>query len=190
MSVVARLTVIASLSIITACSVRPPEHSSEYLDPVTAASVATVDAPTVFARAHQDIASNARQYATMAAVSVDRSGHYEYFLVVYFWSTIDSRLSGADLHPGETLMLLADDRAIRLPRDGRSLNEAGISIRPYAPTHVRGPPRLYHTDSATLQFLAKARHLRLQLEGDEDPRPFEIWVDGRSSLARFSAAAN
>jgi hypothetical protein len=55
----------------------------------------------------------------------------------------------------------------------------------HAPLHTRGPPRLYRTDKATLEFISKARRLRLQLEGDEDPRPFDLWTDGRADLARL-----
>ena len=153
----------------------------------TAALVTTVTSPIVFARSHLDVASNARQYATVAAVSVNRSGHYEYVLLVYLWSTVDPRL-GIDRHPGQNVILLADDRAIRLVRDGRSMHEVGISTPLHAPEHVRGQPRIYRTDRETLQFLSGARRVRLLLEGDEDPRPFDVWTDGRRALAQFASA--
>ncbi len=160
----------------------------EWLDPVTAASITVVASPIVFARAHQDVSSNSRQFATVAAVSVNRSGHFDYMLLVYLWSTVDPRLA-ADVHPGETVVLLADDRAIKLTRDGRTLKEAGLAHPVLAPAHTRGPPRLYRIDKATLQFISRARRLRLQLDGDEDPRPFDVWTDGRPDLARFAATS-
>jgi hypothetical protein len=166
----------------------PATHPSEYLDPDTAALVTTVSSPIVFARAHLDVAANARQYATVAAVSINRSGRYEYVLLVYLWSTVDSRL-GIDLHPGQNVILLADDRAIRLVRDSRSMHEAGISTPLHAPEHVRGQPRIYRTDRETLQFLSGARRVRLLLEGDEDPRPFDVWTDGRRELAYWLKVA-
>jgi len=166
---------------------REPPHPSEYLDPVTAAMVSSVTAPMIFARAHPDVAANARQYANIVGASVNRSGHYEYVLLVYLWSTVDSRL-GAGAHPGETLLLLADDRAIRIQRDGRSLREVGIAKPLLAPLHTRGPPRIYKTDRATLQFISTALHLRLQLEGDQDARPFDLWKDGRRQLGQLAAA--
>ncbi len=164
-----------------------PERPPEYLDPDTAALVTTVSEPLVFARSHLDVAANARQYATVAAVSVNRSGEYEYVLLVYLWATIDPRL-GIDRHPGQNVILLADDRAIRLARDNRSMHEVGISTPLHAPEHIRGQPRIYRTDRETLQFLAKARRVRLLLEGDEDPRPFDVWTDGRPALAKFASA--
>jgi hypothetical protein len=165
----------------------PTPHPPEYLDPDTAALVTTVNSPIIFARTDNDVAANARQYATVAAVSVNRSGRYEYVLLVYLWSTLDPRL-GIDRHPGQNIILLADDRAIRLIRDSRSMHEVGISTPLHAPEHIRGQPRIYRTDHETLQFLAKATRVRLLLEGDEDPRPFDIWTDGRRALAQFASA--
>lgn len=176
---------VAACIVLTACSFAP-ERPPEYLDPETAASVTTVATPMVFARAHQDVAANARQYITVAAVSVNRSGKYEYVLLAYLWSTVDPRL-GADRHPGQNMILLADDRAIRLVRDGHSLHEVGISTPLHAPEHVRGQPRIYRTDLDTLKFLARARRVRLLLEGDEDPRPFDVWTDGRDALRQFTS---
>jgi hypothetical protein len=118
---------------------------------------------------------------------VNRSGHYEYLLLVYLWSTVDARL-GAGAHPGDTLVLLADDRAIRLQRDGRSLKETGIAKPLLVPLHFRGPPRIYRTDRATLQFISTARLLRMQLEGDQDARPFDVWKDGRRQLGQLAAS--
>jgi hypothetical protein len=185
------LLAIVSLCLVCCKAAGPPRpkagsHPNEYLDPVTAAMVSSVTAPMIFARAHQDVAANARQYATVVGSSVNRSGHYEYLLLVYIWSTVDARL-GAGAHPGDTLVLLADDRAIRLQRDGRSLREAGIAKPLLAPLHSRGPPRIYKTDRATVQFISSARQLRMQLEGDQDARPFDLWKDGRRQLGQLAA---
>jgi hypothetical protein len=166
-----------------------PERPPEYLDPETAAQVTTVSSPLVFARAHQDVAANSRQYVTVAAVSVNRSGHFEYVLLVYLWSTVDPRL-GVDRHPGQNVILLADDHAVRLVRDTRGMKEVGISRPLHAPEHIRGQPRIYRTDRETLEFIAAARRVRLLLEGDEDARPFDVWTDGRRELAQFAAAGN
>jgi hypothetical protein len=177
--------IIVSLCLLS-CKAAAPRHPNEYLDSVTAAMVSSVTAPMIFARAHPDVAANARQYATVVGASVNHSGRYEYVLLVYIWSTIDARL-GAGAHPGDTLVFLADDRAIRLQRDGRSMKEVGIAKPLLAPLHTRGPPRLYRTDRATLQFLSTARHVRMQLEGDQDARPFDVWKDGRRELGQLAA---
>jgi hypothetical protein len=176
---------IVSLCLLS-CKAAAPRHPNEYLDSVTAAMVSSVTTPIIFARAHPDVAANARQYANVIGASVNRSGHYEYVLLVYIWSTVDARL-GAGAHPGETLMLLADDRAIQLQRDGRSLKEVGIAKPLLPPLHARGSPRIYRTDRATLQFISTAHHLRMQLEGDQDARPFDLWKDGRRELGQLVA---
>ncbi len=189
-SLIRCISVIFMSLVIAGCtSSAARRRPAEYLDPVTAASVASVAAPIIFARAHQDVAANSRQYATVVGASVNRSGHYEYLLLAYIWSTVDPRL-GADVHPGDNLILLADDRAIRLVRDGRSLKDAGIAKPLERPLHTRGPPRVYRIDRDTLRFVASAHRLRLQLEGDGDTRPFDVWQDGRRELATLAAAAN
>jgi hypothetical protein len=178
------ILILVSLSLLS-CKARPPRHPDEYLDAVTAAMVSSVTAPMIFARAHQDVAANSRQYVNVVATSVNRQGRYEYVLLVYIWSTVDARL-GAGSHPGETLLFLADERAIRLQRDGRSLRDVGVAEPLMRPLHFRGPPRIYKTDRDTVRFIASARHLRLQLEGDQDPRPFDIWKDGRRQLGMLN----
>jgi hypothetical protein len=190
-------------SVFAGCADAPAPESPQYLDPVTAAMVTYAGSPMVFVRAHQDVSANSRQYLTVAAVTVNRSGRYEYLLLVYLWSTVDPRL-GADRHPGQNLIWLADDRAIRMVRDGRSMQEAGVSKPLYAPEHWRGRlahgssglahgssgPRIYRTDRQTLLFLSSAKRLRLVLEGDDDARPFDVWTDGRRALAELAAAGN
>lgn len=188
-----RWLILLSCALLTSglagCAGAPPPESPQYLDPVTAAMVTSASSPMVFARAHQDVSANSRQYLTIAAVSINRSGRYEYLLLVYLWSTVDPRL-GIDRHPGQNLVWLADDRAIRLVRDGRSMKEAGVSRPLYAPAHWRGRPRIYRTDRQTLLFLSSAKRLRLVLEGDDDARPFDVWTDGRRALGALAAAGN
>ncbi|MBV8853202.1 MAG: hypothetical protein JOZ93_00300 [Sinobacteraceae bacterium] len=173
---------------LSACSgaARP---APEYLDAQTGATVAHVRAPIIFARAHADVAANARQYSNLVVVRINRSGRYEYLLLVYNWTTVDPRL-GAGRRPGDTLLLLADERLIRLPRDSRSLHEAGLERPPLRPLHYRGPPWLYVVSEDELQFIADARRLRLQFDADPDKRPFDIWQDGRRALAGLVAGAN
>ena len=178
------------------CASAPAPEPAQYLDPVTAAMVTSVSSPMVFARAHQDVSANSRQYLTVVAVSVNRSGRYEYLLFVYLWSTVDPRL-GADRHPGQNLIWLADDRAIRLVRDARGMQEAGVSRPLHEPEHRHGRlahgssgPRVYRTDRQTLLFLSSAKRLRLVLEGDDDPRPFDVWTDGRRAIGALAAAGN
>ncbi len=174
---------------IAGCSNTAARRPAEYLDPDTAASVSSVTRPIIFARPHQDVAVNSRQYATVVGASVNRAGRYQYLLLVYLWSTVDPRL-GAGVHPGNNVILLADDRAIRLQRDSGTPRDAGIAKPLDRPAHTRGLPRVYRIDPSTLRFVASAHRLRFQVEGDSDTRPFDVWKDGRRELAQLAAAAN
>jgi hypothetical protein len=173
---------------LCACS-NGPRAADEYLDAQTGATVTHVRAPIIFARAHPDVAANARQYVNLIAVRINRSGRYEYLLLVYNWTTVDPRL-GAGRRSGDTLLLLADERLIRLHRDSRSLHEAGLERPPLMPLHYRGQPWLYVASEDELQFIAHARRLRLQFDADPDKRPFDIWKDGRRALVGLAASSN
>jgi hypothetical protein len=54
--------------------------------------------------------------------------------------------------------------------------------------HYRGWPRIYRTDRDTLKFISTARRVRMQLEGDQDTRPFDLWKDGRRELGQLATA--
>ena len=85
-------------------------------------------------------------------------------------------------------MLLADERAIRLRRDGRSLQEAGIAeplLRPAARSRAR--PASIAPTVTLCSSLQPHTTLRLQLEGDQDARPFDLWKDGRRELGQLAA---
>ncbi len=170
---------------LSACSALP-EHPppTEYLDEQTAATVTFVDKPMVFARSRTELAANARDYVTLAATSVNRSGKVQYLLLAYFWSTIEV--------PGEagsaaaaTLTLAADDRRISLALDPRSAREAGVSTAVHSPAGPARLPRVYRTDLDTLRFIAAVRRLEVRAGTDEAALAFEIWDDGRASLDSF-----
>jgi hypothetical protein len=42
--------------------------------------------------------------------------------------------------------------------------------------------------TVTLKFISAARHVRMQLEADQDTRPFELWKDGRRELGQLATA--
>jgi hypothetical protein len=65
--------------------------------------------------------------------------------------------------------------------------EVGIAKPLLPPPHYRGSPRIYRTDRDTLKFIAASQRVRLQLEGDQEARPFEIWKDGRRELGQLAA---
>jgi len=189
MRIAARVIAVAAATLLSGC-VTPPRDVVEYLDEETAASITAVQAPLVFARPQPHASANSRDYATMVAASVNRSGKYEYLLLVYVWSTLDPRTEDNINVDDDKLLLFADDREIKLEKDQRSSQEAGIARPLYVPAGTRSPPRVYPTDLDTLRFISRAQRMRMQL-GDNNIELFEIWSDaGRADLERFTRIAS
>ena len=78
-----------------------------------------MDKPLLFARDRSERAANLRDYVTMTAATVNRGGKRDTVLIAYIWSTLDARYEPA--RPvADTLVLVADDRRIRLDASGGS----------------------------------------------------------------------
>ena len=122
---------------------------------------------------------------TLAAASVDRTGHIEQVLLGYVWSTIDPRMRHDPEPADQTLLIAADDRVIVLSADPRTAREVGIASPVAVPTGSNATQTVYPIDIATLRFLAVARELRLTIRSGTDPRPFELWGDGRGALREY-----
>lgn len=172
---------------LAGCAV-PAVQPTEYLDMETAVTVSTVATPFIFARRRPELASNARDYATLAAVSVNRSGRIENLLLVYVWSTVDPRIRPEKSPDPKTLVVLADDRTLRFSRDNRTPREAGFSRPLHAPAGYSDSAHLYPVDVQTLRFIAGSGRLMLRFTDDE--RPFDmLWQDGRAALIDFAGTS-
>jgi hypothetical protein len=157
----------------------------------------TVGRPMVFARERPNFAVHMRDYITIAAASTDRAGKLDSILIVYYWTTFDPHGRDGDLatparsggDPAEKspdeLVLIADDRRIRLVRTERSAHEAGIEERAHAPPVGRVAPTVYSIDLPTLRYIAAARSLSAQTRTGESVLDYDIWEDGRPALAQW-----
>jgi hypothetical protein len=182
-----RFAPLALLLALAACAAAP-QRPSEYLDETTGATITSVEVPLVFARARPELAYGARDYVTLAAANVNRTGHVEQVFLGYIWSTIDPRMR-RDAEPArQRLIIFADDRLIELSSDNRTAQEVGIAHLIAEPPGANATQSIFPTDTATLRFLAAARRLRLSIRDGADPRPFDLWGDGRGALAGFLAA--
>lgn len=157
----------------------------EYLDPQTAATVTIVGEPLVFANPRTDLAANARDYVTVAAAAVDRSGKVSYVLIAYFWSTVDPRMRTDPLPNPEPLIVQADDRRLVLNLQGHSAYDAGIGVPVHQPPGRSVTPNVYSTDLGALRSIAVSRHLTLVAETNVTSIPYELWEDRRASLRAF-----
>jgi hypothetical protein len=165
------------------CASAPDSVSpTEYLDQTTAATISVVAKPLVFAHERPDVAVRARDYVTLAAASVNRSGAIEYYIFAYLWSTLDNRNRDGVPPAADNLTIAADDRRIIPQLAGHSSQEAGVG------TAVRAPPghywtlNVYRTDVATMGFIAEARHLAVITGSAEGPVTYEAWDDQRRAL--------
>jgi hypothetical protein len=162
----------------------PPSEPEEYLDEQTGATVDLVDAPLVFARDRSERAANLRDYVTLSAASVNRGGKLEYVLVAYVWSTLDPRYAPA-AERADSILLIADDRRIRLDAAGKTPADLGIARPVHAPPGQDSKPLVFPTDLATLRFIAAARSLAVQTQVGEDTVTYDLWDDERRALDRY-----
>jgi hypothetical protein len=172
------------LCALSACTTMPsPGSPEEYLDAVTAATISVVGKPLVFAHERPELAAHMRDYVTLAAAAVNRSGKTDYVLVAYNWTTFDEHgRSGDPSASADGLIIAADDRRITLNLAGHSAQDAGIGIPVHAPPVRSAIPNVYRTDLATLRFIAAARHLAVFKRADDPSTGYEIWDDQRDAL--------
>ncbi len=173
------------LAVLAASALAGENPPREYLDEQTGATVTVVDQPLVFAYPRRHLAANARDYATVAAASVNRGGRIEYVLIVYFWSTVDPRLRDDPLPAAEPLVLQADDRRIALKLRGHSAREAGIGFPVHAPAGGAARPNVYATDLAAVRFIAASRRLAVLADSNGTTLSYELWKDQRAALSAF-----
>jgi hypothetical protein len=182
-----RLAGVCILMILSACTAIPSADAPQaYLDQSTAVTVSVVGRPLVFARERPNFAVHMRDYITLAAASVNRSGKIEYILIAYFWTTFDPHgRDGDGARYPDDLIVVADDRRIHLLRQDRSAHDAGIEERVHAPPVGAGAPTVYRTDPATLRFIAAARSLSAQTRTGDTELEYELWEDRRAALTAW-----
>ena len=105
----AMLLLAALFVCMSAIAATPRAGVNEFLDERTGATVTVVREPLIFALERSTLAAHARDYISLTAVEVDRSGQTQLCVLGYFWSTIDRRAgSGASQAADKTLALFAD----------------------------------------------------------------------------------
>ena len=181
-----RIRVLATHLVLFACTALAGGGPSarEYLDEETGATVTLMSQPLVFAYARPDLAVNARDYVTLEAAAVNRSGKVTYVLIGYFWSTVDPRLREEPLATPDVLQLQADDRRIQLSTRGHTAHDAGIGMTVDAPPGAKAP-NVYGTDLATLRFIGESRHLALVFDTERTTLSYDLFEDRRGALKGF-----
>ena len=175
----------------TACAGGTGHLLNEYLDEHTGAHLAVVGRPLTFALERSTLAANARDYVSLAAAEVDRSGHAQTYLIGYFWSTIDRRKKAAGSAPADlTVALFADGRWLRLAPESTIPADLSASPKLLAPPAAAAVEAVYRVTEEQLRYLADSRsiilHLAAAAEDDPDAEPYQLWTDGRRELSAFN----
>lgn len=179
------LALFGALILNVGCASAPvAEQPTEYLDEQTGATVTAVEKPLIFARDRSERAANLRDYVTLAAAAVNRGGKRDYVLIAYVWSTLDPRYEPAKAD-ADALVLVADDRRIRLTANGKSPSDLGIARAVDAPPGQNAAPLVFPTDLATIRFIAAARSLQVQTRVGDIAVSYELWEDQRPAVDRF-----
>ncbi len=183
-----RWSTVLCLAILAAgCADLRPARPREIFDERTGNTLSVVRRPLVFARERTDVAAHARDYATVVAIEVDRSGTYDSYLLLYRWSTVDRRVSPPPDRNAGLLRILADGRVLELS----PLPELPVALANRSallvPDHADVIARAYTIDPGTLHFLASSAQLALRMPQEALDQPFALWEDGRAALLEFTA---
>jgi hypothetical protein len=170
-----------------AASVEP----TEFLDERTGATITVVHDPLVFAFERSSLAANARDYISLTAVEVDRSGQLQTYLIGYVWSTIDRRnRSSAPDQIQKPLALLADGREIQLVPVSEFPKDLLDEQRLLAPPASHVLRAAYPASRELLRYIASSRNLSISFaldseDEDAERESYQIWGDGKKALIAF-----
>lgn len=175
------------LMMLHAGAVPAAEAVREYVDERTAVSVTYTATPLVFAREHPSLGVNVREYLSLAPLELNRGGRETYYLFGYLWHT--GAVSAESLEAlGKELVLLGEDRRIRLQAPGKTLREAGLSAPPWPPPVPGAHPVIFVADAETLRYLAFTTALAVDLPVAGTDPTLDLWRDGRDGLREFLSA--
>lgn len=180
---------LAVTSVLTGCVSLPPPDPVEMLDERSGISLRVVAEPLVLARERRDVAANARDYLTLAAVERNAAGHRDLVLLAYRWSTIDRRVDPQDDVGANALVLLIDGRDLRLePLCGEVAGDLRPRPELHQPAVVTVRTAAYCVTRSTLESIATGDELVAFYADARTAPSFRLWRDGREALRRFSAS--
>jgi hypothetical protein len=186
--------ILAALFVcVSACAGAPRAGVNEFLDERSGATVTVVQEPLIFALERSTLAAHARDYVSLTAVEVDRSGQTQLCVLGYFWSTIDRRAGARSAQPTDkSLAVLADDRLIRLTPFESPPRDLQASSGLHAPQTAHFEQAAYKVSLEQLRYVANSQVLKVSLAADkdeEDPEAeiYSVWADARKALRDFVA---
>lgn len=174
---------------LAACVSLPPPEPVEWLDERSGVSLGVVAKPVILARERRDVAANARDYLTLAAVERNAAGRRDLLLLAHRWTTIDRRVDPPDDAGARALVLLIDGRDFWLePLPGAVEGELRPRPELHAPTVVAVRTVAYRLTRATLDAMAMGHDVIAFFADARGSPPFHLWRDGKDALQRFAAS--
>jgi hypothetical protein len=142
------------------CGRRNSRHT-RYLDSLTAATITVSAEPWVFARERPDIAVNVRDYLSLYALEVNRSGERRTYLLVRVWSTVNP----ADGPPEDPVILdiAADDRVLSVQPVSAEPRTFGVGEPIADPRSERERTWYYPVDPEVLTYISAAQRVSATL---------------------------
>lgn len=155
----------------------------EYVDEQTGATVIAVIRPLLFAHLRSETITGPRDYVTLAAAAVDRSGKYSYMLLAYFWFVGAPEESESTRSACPPLALQVQDGRIDLPSppDG-SARDVGIGVAVHKPPFGATTPCAYSVDLSTMRRIAESPHPVLYSEGTSASQQYNLFEDRLDAL--------
>jgi hypothetical protein len=160
---------------------------AQVFDRRTGSTLQLTGAAWVLALDQPHLAAHARDYVALHGLEVSNGGRREYFLAVFYWSTVPGRNRHAGDHP--VLRLLLDDRDVRLAPSDRSLRDNGISRWPLGTPGRDALLILYAVEPGLLRQFGHATRVRARPEPagrDAADQWFEPWREARGGFQVFA----
>jgi len=182
-------TLLATLAIGGCSSSTSLERSK--LDPVTSVTIRYSDPPMVFYRDMSGRAAFARDFVHTAALEVNRSGSYRYYVWLGIWTTMNDRMSDQAREGFESVVIFADGEPLPLEIAGWTPAAIGASEPVFLKPVATATDAYYVVTEDQLRLIAEAQDVRLQLTGPRDDT-YEPWDNqraARNGLRQFLKAS-
>ncbi len=182
------LTIAAGL--LASCVTQSKYTHAQYVDEMTGVTVSTMLVPITFYRENQAIAVNTRDFASLGAVQINRTGDRNYYLWLGLWSTIDrSFTSEAGYRPGNgILQVFVDDRKLVFERYTEHVRKIGTAKPVYAISDPNTRTAFYRVTIDELRLMAESDYLSVAAgDASESLRTYSQWDAGNQSLVDFVA---
>ena len=181
-----KYTSLLLMSTLLGCSSAPTVKS--WLDPVSSATITAQNEPLILARSEQTSTIDARDFAQLTAVEVNRMGERKLYLVAVPWSSAHpTRGEREDVEKSfARVELRMGDRSTTLARHQGDIAELGVG-QSSLPLPVSGTQQVFFPiERNDLRALASSNRVQLITKGPQDtPQQYDEWQDGRRSLGDF-----